>query len=177
MQIMDDMGVYPVFHCYVYEWELKAINRTAVKLVEEHKIGVISYEEILKSEIDKIAYDMAFEELYQRLNAESIPNTYKTFQTFVIHKKNLGEIHSTILASFLKLKYFMSDDRKAKAVLLQKVNSEEYTLTILNVPEFFEKYARIPNKSIKRKQIKDLIKWYFLEKDLKNRYEKMIKNY
>ena len=51
-------------------------------------------------------------------------------------RENLGEIHSCIMAHFLGLKYFMSNDGGAKELVIRRVNNNKFQLTVLSFENF-----------------------------------------
>lgn len=106
--IFNSLQKKPVVHIFVSEQELLT-NKVIKELVEENFIDVINYDTFLPAEIFKIQYAETFADFYNFMNGESIE---KVFDVITKHhsKKNMGEIHSLILAQYMGIPIFMSND-------------------------------------------------------------------
>lgn len=66
-----------------------------------------------------------------------------------------------------------SDDLRARGQLQDFVNSGNYELSIMQCADFFLQYAKLPEKSLKRKEFKDWMKHIFLDRGQKKLYERI----
>ena len=134
LEFMEANKFKPLFHQFVYEKELP-FSKTANKLVKSGKIEILQFEDIILNDIYENLYQNDFNSLYKRLNQKKLPKgaTYKAYHA---SKQNLGEIHSTIAASFLGIQYIMSNDNKAKNILNNYAETSGQNIKIYSIAEF-----------------------------------------
>lgn len=133
--VFDSLQKRPVVHIFVFEQEL-LINTAVKKLVDERFIEVIDYNVFLPAEIFKTQYAETFADFYNFMNGEYIDGA---FEAITRHhaKKNMGEIHSLILAQYMNIPIFMSNDNGAKSLANSKINTQSFSVTVKNVCEVF----------------------------------------
>ena len=106
-------------------------------------------------------YQIEFEEYYKEMNKKM----WESDKTDIFHyrkaRENLGEIHSCIMAHFLGLKYFMSNDGGAKELVIRRVNNNKFQLTVLSFENFLNLLVENKKKlsiDIKKRIIEKLLK-------------------
>ena len=129
-KIIDFYGYELVLHPWVYDREIKDINTVVDKYVQK-KVKVLKYSDFLQTEDDELFYDIVFRDLYRNMNKnESVDGNYKSFKTYNKAGKNLGEIHSVILAKYAGIPLLLSDDYNAKEIAAKRVNTEGFMLDV-----------------------------------------------
>lgn len=128
-KIVDFYGFELVMHPWVYDREIKGLN-TNVDTYVQKNVQVLEYVDFLESE-DEALYDIVFKDLYRCMNRdESVDESYRTFKTYNRAGKNLGEIHSVILAKFLGIPLLLSDDYNAKEIAAKRINTDTFQLDV-----------------------------------------------
>ena len=157
--IMESLGFSPVIHQYVADNELD-VNQKAKQLIDENIIERIPYDKIF-NHLYTIFYQIEFEEYYKEMNKKM----WESDKTDIFHyrkaRENLGEIHSCIMAHFLGLKYFMSNDGGAKELVIRRVNNNKFQLTVLSFENFLNLLVENKKKlsiDIKKRIIEKLLK-------------------
>lgn len=154
--ICKSLAVIPVLHTFVLNEEL--LTNLAIKeLVSEQFIKVFEYTDFLTEEIFKSQYIDTFVDFYKFMNGVDIE---KRFETITKHnsQKNMGEIHSLILAQYLNIPIFMSNDGGAKTLVAGKINSQGYKIIVKNVCEVFCDIKKKGVINIERKVVKAILK-------------------
>jgi len=154
--IFDSLQKKPIIHVFVFSQELLT-NIVVKELVSEKYIEVIDYESFLPSEIFKIQYAETFVDFYVFMNGESINNS---FDEVIKHraKKNMGEIHSLILAQYMNIPIFMSNDNGARNLAKSKINTQAFSITVKNVCEVFCDIKLHGNSQIDKKIVRAILK-------------------
>ena len=147
--IMESLGFSPVIHQYVADNELDVNQKER-----------IPYDKIFNDKYKKF-YQIEFEEYYKEMNKKM----WESDKTDIFHyrkaRENLGEIHSCIMAHFLGLKYFMSNDGGAKELVIRRVNNNKFQLTVLSFENFLNLLVENKKKlsiDIKKRIIEKLLK-------------------
>lgn len=154
--IFESLNKSPVIHAFVFNQEL--LTNTAIKeLVKEQFIEVIDYDAFLPDDIFKTQYTDTFVDFYKFMNGESIDNSFATIIQHHAHK-NMGEIHSLILAHYMNIPVFMSNDNGAKELARSKINTQAFTITVKNVCEVFCDIKKMGSIQIERKTVKAILK-------------------
>ena len=154
--VFDSLQKKPAIHIFVFEQEL--LTNTVVKeLVAEKYIDVIDYRTFLPEEIFKTQYAATFADFYNFMNGETIE---AVFDVITKHrsKKNMGEIHSLILAQYMGIPIFMSNDNGAKNLAKSKVNIQSFTITVMNVCEVFCEIKKNGVIPIDKKAVRSILK-------------------
>lgn len=168
--IFNSLQKKPVVHIFVSEQELLT-NKVIKELVEENFIDVINYDTFLPEEIFKIQYAETFADFYNFMNGESIE---KVFDVITKHhsKKNMGEIHSLILAQYIGIPIFMSNDNGAKNLAKSKINTQSFSIDVMNVCEVFCEIKRNGTMQIDKKAVRSILKerrdWIEIYNNLEN---------
>jgi len=153
--ICKSLGVTPVIHTFVLNEELLT-NKAIKELVSEQFIKVFEYTDFLTDEIFISQYTDTFVDFYKFMNGVDIE---KKFETITKHnsQKNMGEIHSLILAQYMNIPIFMSNDGGAKTLAAVKINTQAYKIIVKNVCDIF---CDIKKKGVKieRKVVKAILK-------------------
>lgn len=154
--IFNSLQKKPIVHIFVSEQELLT-NKVIKELVEENFIDVINYDTFLPEEIFKIQYAETFADFYNFMNGESIE---KVFDVITRHhsKKNMGEIHSLILAQYMGIPIFMSNDNGAKNLAKSRVNTQSFSIDVMNVCEVFCEIKRNGTIQIDKKAVRSILK-------------------
>lgn len=154
--IFDSLGKAPIIHTFVYNEEL--LTNSAIKeLVEESYIEIIEYDAFLTEDWYKTQYIDDFVDYYDYMNSGAIP---AKFDEIIKHraKKNMGEIHSLILAHYLEIPIFMSNDRGAKQLAQSKIDSSTYHIVVKNVCEVFCDIKRNGSIELDKKTVRSILK-------------------
>ena len=154
--IFNSLQKKPVVHIFVYEQELLT-NKVIKELVAENFIDVIDYDAFLPADIFKIQYTETFADFYNFMNGETME---KVFDVITKHhsKKNMGEIHSLILAQYMSIPIFMSNDNGAKNLAKSKINTQNFTIDVMNVCEVFCEIKRNGTIQIDKKAVRSILK-------------------
>ncbi len=154
--IFDSLQKKPLVHTFVFNQELLT-NQVIKELVTEDYIEVIEYTAFLPAEIFKIQYTETFADFYNFMNGETIT---KTFTEITKHraKKNMGEIHSLILAQYMNIPIFMSNDTGAKILAKSKVNTQSFSVIVKNVGEVFLDIKLQGISKINKKAVRSILK-------------------
>lgn len=170
--IFDSLQKKPVVHVFVFEQELLT-NTVIQELVSEKYIDVIDYKAFLPAEIFKTQYTETFADFYKFMNGEVID---KVFDVITKHrsKKNMGEIHSLILAHYMGIPIFMSNDNGAKNLAKSKVNTQKFTITVMNICEVFCEIKKNGIIQIDKKAVRSILKERRNWLDIYNHLEKRI---
>lgn len=129
-KIVDFYGYELVMHPWVYEREIKGISTAADAYVQKN-VKVLEYSEFLETEDDEALYEIYFLDLHRNMNRnESVDGSYRSFKTYNRAGKNLGEIHSVILARFSGIPLLLSDDYNAKEIAAKRINADGYLLDV-----------------------------------------------
>lgn len=153
VQIMNELNIQPVMHEYIYREELCG-NIIAKGLVESGFIKEITYDFFITAE-NQAGYESSFRTAYQYFN-------YDVFKDDVYNckrkKENLGEIRTVLMAVYMGIGVFMSDDRMAKTYVNAKINSRRHPMIVKDVHDVFMELAQKEPKVIKWSDIKGCAK-------------------
>jgi len=154
--IFDSLQKRPVVHIFVFQQELLA-NVAVKELVDERFIEVIEYNSFLPAEIFKTQYAETFADFYNFMNGEVID---EAFDAITKHhaKKNMGEIHSLILAQYMNIPIFMSNDNGARSLVNSKINTQSFSVTVKNVCEVFCDVKLYGLMQIDKKSVRAILK-------------------
>ena len=154
--IFNSLQKKPVVHTFVFEQELLT-NTVMKELASEKFIDVIDYSAFLPAEIFKKQYAETFADFYNFMNGETIE---KVFDVVTQHhsKKNMGEIHSLILAQYMGLPIFMSNDNGAKNLAKSRINTQGYKIEVMNVCDVFCEIKRNGTIQIDKKAVRSILK-------------------
>lgn len=129
-KIIDFYGYELVMHPWVYEREIKGIS-TATDAYVQKNVKVLEYSDFLETEDDEALYDIVFQDLHRSMNRnESVDGSYESFKTYNRASKNLGEIHSVILARYAGIPLLLSDDYNAKEIAAKRISADGFQLEV-----------------------------------------------
>lgn len=154
--IFESLDNKPILHPFVCKEELLS-NIAIQELVNEGFIEVVGYDSFLKEDIFKTQYVDTFADFYTFINGESIE---RNFDVITKHraKRNMGEIHSLILAHYLSIPVFMSNDNGAKNLAASKINTQAQCIVVKNVCEVFCDIKRFGAFQIDAKAVRAILK-------------------
>lgn len=129
-KIVDFYGYELVMHPWVYEREITGIFAATETYVQKN-VKVLEYSDFLRTEDDEDLYELSFLDLYRSMNrGESVDAGYQSFKSYNRANKNLGEIHSVILAKYAGIPLLMSDDYNAKEIAAKRINADGFHLDV-----------------------------------------------
>lgn len=153
IMIMQNLHIKPVMHQYVYEEELYC-NPLAKEMFEIGELQVFAYEDYLE-EADRADYEAAFQAAYKYFNGDQFrENVY----TFKCKKRSLGEIRTILMAVYLGINAFMSDDGGAKAYVKSHIHSSRHPLVVYNIYDTCCLLAGQEDQNIKWQELKGMAK-------------------
>lgn len=157
--IFEILIINPAIHIYVFDNELFH-NNSIKALVNENYIKILNYNDFLKDDVDRVSYQQSFYDYYLFMNNEKLDNL--NIFTYRKSEYNLGEIHSLITAQICKIPVFISNDKGAKELAYNRINSTAFQIIVKNIEEVFDECEKISklNSTIKRSIIKDITKKY-----------------
>lgn len=129
MSVMEDLGLKPIMHKYVYEEELIG-DSTIKKLVMAGKVKIYNDEDYLSD--DRRSYESMFKMAYESFNGELFDER-KDIYTFRHAKRNLGEIRTALMALYMGIDIMMSDDKAAKSYITERISSRRNPIRVCNV--------------------------------------------
>lgn len=150
------LDLHPCLHKYVCEEELFNID-SVQDLVNENFIQVISIEDLTPSIADKKLYMILFKDYYKYMNEQEWIDKDDVFSKRYAGK-NMGEIHSLILALYLKIPCFFSNDKGAKTLAKNKINSQSFEIEVKNVEQVFYDIDAIENNEVELKERNRILK-------------------
>lgn len=132
LKILEDLGIEPIMHCYVYEEELRK-SAIIKSLVQKKKIKVYDYSDYITEE-NKDEYEEYFYEAYERFNGFEFDERQNLYKYHAV-KESLGEIRSLYMAKELGIPYFMSDDSGLKYYVKKWFSSNKHSIEIVSIYE------------------------------------------
>lgn len=154
--IFNSLGKLPVIHTFVYSQELLT-NGAIKELVGENYIEIIEYDAFLTEDWHKTKYIDDFVDYYDYMNSEAI---LAEFAEITRHraKKNMGKIHSLILAHYLGIPVFMSNDSGAKQLARSRIDSSACHIDVKNVCDVFCDIKRNGSVKLDKKAVRSILK-------------------
>lgn len=150
--IFISLDLKPILHKFLYEQELLT-NELVKDLVKDNFIRLISYDDFIKNER---LFFVEFRDFYKSMNGVAFSESDESIFDFCQAHKNLGEIHTVLMAKELKIPCFFSNDHGAK-FLARKINTAAYTLEVFNLIEVFKK-VDATGKKLDSKKVRALTK-------------------
>lgn len=156
LKIMDELNISPVMHEYVYSYELNG-NPTARKLKESGIIKIYNYPDYINASNGQ-AYQSNFERAYDYFNAKKFKGDVYSYHH---SEESLGEIRTSLMALYLKIDLFMSDDGDAKSFVTNRLSSRRHKITVYNIYDTLVELHNLENLSIKWSEVKGMAKRVF----------------
>lgn len=158
-QLMDELNVRPVVHSYVAEVELQYCTE-AQQLINSGYIRKVDYSEYLLTESDRVLYNETVWELLDLFDEKELPppkyrDVFRPDFRYTEH--SIGEILSELMAKYMRLPLFASNDGGAKRIAQAKINSARYTLKVKNLSELLQQVGSCENK-LKWKDVKAVLR-------------------
>lgn len=152
LKIMDEMGLCPVMHEYIFKEELHK-DSFVTKLRDSGVLKVYSFEHYLNSGNTE-EFEEKFMEAYKKFNFQ--PFKGDNIRTYRKSEESLGEIHSSLMAWYMNMDIMMSDDGEAKHYVTTMLNSRQRKIHVYNIYDTLEYIGKMPERSIKWKEIKGM---------------------
>lgn len=163
--IFEILNLKPVIHEYLYAQELIA-NPLAKRLVDEKYIEMIKKQDFLKTHSAEKLYMAQVRNFYKIMKDDKNELLIDEYDKLVFHheaKSNLGEILSVLMAKELKLRCFFSNDKGAKNLVKNIINTNNFSINVYNVLEVFAEIDSTQGKKLNSKKRKAI------QKKLENR--------
>lgn len=158
MQLMDELNVKPLIHPYVAEVELQYCEE-AQQLILEGDIEIVPYNRYLLTEVDRQLYNERVWDILDKTSEKTLPSEeYRDVfrKGFRLTEYSIGEILSELMARYLKVPLFASNDWGAKKVAQYHINSQQYMLDVKNIAELLQEVGSGKN-SLKWQDIKKVL--------------------
>lgn len=171
-RILDNSDYIPVAHKYVVEQEL-SLHGYLRKLVEEEYIITIEYEEFLEDDFSKMVYETQFVDIYDEMRnylksaggRKQMPELKipkgKNIYTHHIGGSSMGDVHMILMASFMGLPVFLSEDSDIELlrdIAKRRLSLSSYQLQIYDTANLLEQIAGKNNLSISHKEFETIVK-------------------
>lgn len=157
-QLMDELDVTPFVHPYVAEVELQYCIE-AKELISENYIKVIPYSQYLLTDVDRQLYNEMVWDILDKISEKDLPpEEYQDVfrNDFRLTQYSIGEILSELMARYLKVPLFASNDDGAKKVAQYHINSRQYTLEVKNIAELLYEIGSSDN-ALKWRDVKNVL--------------------
>ena len=171
-RILDNSDYIPVAHKYVVEQELSLYGYLG-KLVEEEYITTIEYEEFLGDDFSKMVYETQFVDIYDEMRnylksvggRKQMPELNipkgKNIYTHHIGGSSMGDVHMILMASFMGLPVFLSEDSDIELlrdIAKRRLSLSSYQLQIYDTSNLLEQIAEKNDLSISHKEFETIVK-------------------
>ena len=171
-KILDEIDYQFVIHPYVlkYEYELHDYLKA---LLNEGYIICIEYDEFLKDEASRQLYEYQFESIYIELRSYliavggikqmpelKVPPSH-TIYDWHIAGSSMGDVHMILMASFLKLAVFLTEDSDIgllRDITHRRFSLGKYHLEIKNAVDILKEIAGKEGIQISHKELENIVK-------------------
>lgn len=155
IRTMEELDVRPVVHYYVAEREMVVCNSIAADLIKSGYIKVYDKNDFVRNKEDESLYLEYFRKWYNFLNVEQ--PLEKDIDIFKLYRAghSLGEIHSTLLAYFLKADIIMSDDSDTRDLVSY---SGLRGIKVWNLVDVYSYIGQKKEKKITLKEVESIIR-------------------
>lgn len=124
---------------------------------ENGKIKVYKYSDYITLSNIK-AYENNFEKAYVYFNAKKFIGDIYTYHH---QKESLGEVRTSLMALYLGIDLFMSDDGDAKSFVTNRLSSRRHKIMVYNIYDTLVALHELENTSIKWADVKGMAKRVF----------------
>ena len=171
-RILDNLDYSPVAHKYVVEQEF-GLHSYLAKYIEDGYISTIEYNEFLPDDFSRKVYEKQFKDIYGEMRSylrckagkkqmpELIIPNGKDIYTHHISGSSMGDIHMILMASFLRLPVFLSEDSDIillRDIAKRRLSLSNYKLHIYDTLDLLSQLAAKKNISISHKEFESLVK-------------------
>lgn len=151
---MRELNVTPVINFYVAQHEVME-NSKCKELINEGYIQVIQPRDFLDMENTE-SYCETIKSWYRQYNGERVPVEADMLK-FHSGGKSLGEMHSLLMAAYMNLPFFLSDDGDAKEIAEDKIESSKTTIKVLNLIDVYIEIGQKKTKNISLEEVRNVI--------------------
>lgn len=171
-KLLDNTNYIPVAHRYVVDHEFR-VNSFLNTLIEEQYITTIEYDTFLDDKFSRDLYETSFFIIYnemrdymQRCGGSkqmpelNLPNG-KTIYTHHLSKSSMGDVHMILMASFMRLPVFLSEDKDIdilKDIVKRRLNISTYELKIYNTFDLLKQVAKNTDNRLTHNEFKTIVK-------------------
>ncbi len=170
--IIDTLGYIPVAHKYVVEQEF-GLHSYLKTLVDDGYIMVIEYDEFLEDSFSRILYEIQFRDIYNEMRSYLqkcggpkqmpeliIPKGYDIY-THHIGGSSMGDVHMILMASFMRLPIFLSEDSDIallRDIAGRRLSLSSYQLRIYDTLELLKRIAAGNDVKLTHKEFEKIVK-------------------
>ena len=128
----------PIVSWYVANAELLT-NNNITNLINGGQIHVVHPKDFLKNKSQKRLFAQNVRSVANMINQKPIPVGVDILdESFHLAGGNLGELISEMMAKELNIQYFASNDKGAKKYAKLYINTDCFTLQVLNIADLLE---------------------------------------
>lgn len=170
--ILDGLEYAPVAHKYVVEQELK-LHGYLKKLIDDGYIATIEYNKFIGDALSKQVYETQFVDIYDEMRSYlqskggpkqmpelKIPKGSDIY-THHIQGSSMGDVHMILMASFMGLPVFLSEDSDIallRDIAKRRLSLSSYQLHIYNTLDLLKQIARKTDINITHKEFEKIVK-------------------
>ncbi len=170
--ILDDSEYTPVAHKYVVEQEF-ALHGYLKKLVDDGYIATIEYNEFIGDTLSKQIYETQFIDIYGEMRSYlqskgglkqmpelKIPKGSDIY-THHIQGSSMGDVHMILMASFMGLPVFLSEDSDIELlrdIAKRRLSLSSYQLHIYDTLDLLKQIAGKTDINISHKELENIVK-------------------
>ena len=101
-------------------------------------------------------YEEIFKHLYRIMNGKEFDNAYNIYE-YTKAKESLGEIRTILMAFYMGIDMFFSDDSDSKEIVKNHLSSDKMSIQVLNILDTLMKLKNV-DKGYKWQEIKGFAK-------------------
>ena len=171
-KILDNSDYTPVAHKYVVEQEF-GLHGYLQKLIDEGYITTVEYNEFLTDDFSKKIYEKQYVDIYNEIRnylksaggRKQMPELKipkgKTIYTHHIGGSSMGDVHMILMASFMRLPVFPSEDSDImllRDIAKRRLSLLTYQLQIYNTVDLLEQIAGKADLMISHNEFETIVK-------------------
>ncbi len=172
-KIFDNLDYILVAHRYVVDHEF-GLHSYIKRLIDEGYITTIEYDEFFgEDDFSRMIYETQFEAIYNEMRNYLqrkggikqmpklvIPNG-KDIYSHHIQGSSMGDVHMIIMASFMRIPVFLSDDFDIgllRDIAKRRLSLSSYQLKIVNSFNLLVQIAENPDVKMTHKEFETIVK-------------------
>lgn len=170
--ILDSLEYIPVAHKYVVEQEL-TLHGYLKKYIDDGYIETIEYKEFIGDTLSKQVYETQFVDIYNEMRSylkskggsKQMPELRipKGADIYTHHMQgsSMGDIHMILMASFLGLPVFLSEDSDIvllRDIARRRLSLSNYQLHIYDTLDLLKQIAGNTYINISHKELENIVK-------------------